>query len=95
MKSDLPTERVLSSALLKVLKEARGPLRVAEIEERLRLLIEISANDRTSSAESKTRSDLSYRLAWCRTRLRKNGEIVKVGHGVWSLSPIAIEENLK
>jgi restriction system protein len=88
----LPTESLLSASIIKVLTEARRPLKIAEIEERVRLLLGIADEEASTTTESSKRSELTYRLAWCRTRMKKNGEIIRVSHGVWTLSNNSVEK---
>ena len=88
----LPNETFLSTAVIRALKEAGRPLKIVEIEERVRLLLDIKDERASSFTESGKRSDLSYRLAWCRTRMKKNGEITRVSHGVWALSNNSVEK---
>lgn len=91
--TDLPNEGLLSAAVIKVLTEAGRPLKIVEIEERVRLLLDIKDVRASSTTESRIRSELSYRLAWCRTRMKKNGEITRVSHGVWALPNNSVGKN--
>jgi len=85
----LPTAADLTQPVLKVLSALGGVASNQQIEElvaaELGLDPEEASKPHRKSAKG-GRTELGYRIAWARTRLRRDGKIVNRSKGVWSLS---------
>jgi len=87
--SEIPKYSELMNPLLKALHELGGSgsikemdQKVAEIEGFSDEMVNILHNPDKSS-----QTEISYRLAWARTYLKKYGIINNSGHGVWAIIP--------
>lgn len=85
-RSTLPTQAELKEPILRALRELGGVASNDEIAEHvvaaMRLSVE-QCNARRGSAGSRT--ELAYRLAWARTRLKQAGMIAQDGPKRWKL----------
>ena len=72
MTEKLPVSAQLESALLKVLREAGGPLKSTEIDEKVALELKLTP-EQMAIFHSGSRTEISYRLAWVRTKAKKKG----------------------
>lgn len=80
--SDFPTVQELFDCILEKAKASKGDITNQEFElfaiERLQI-----NDDHLALIHSGNRTELSYRLAWARTKASKVGVIQRVGRGVW------------
>lgn len=82
----VPKYDELFNPLLQVLRELGGSASVAELEDRVASLLQLSEED-IAALHKGNRTRLSYNLAWARTYLKKFGLIDNSSRGVWSLTP--------
>ncbi len=88
----LPTQEELYNPLLNALRSLGGSATVREIEEQVAKDLKLS--DQILEIKSKShpyKSEVMYRLAWVRTRLKDFGVIDNSQRGVWTLTPKAHE----
>ena len=80
----MPSSIELSASLLKVLAQHPGGLTVREIDsaviQDLGITAEIASLIRTGN-----RTEIQYRMAWCRTKAKKAQLIERVGSSSWKL----------
>lgn len=82
----VPKYDELFNPLLRALRELGSSASVAELEDRVASLLQLSEEDVTTIHKG-NRTRLSYNLAWARTYLKKFGLIDNSSRGVWSLTP--------
>jgi restriction endonuclease Mrr len=84
MTISFPTSKSLIDCLLEILNESEVALTSSEIDERiikkLDLHIEI-----VSKIKQGNRTELKYRLAWCRTKAKQNGLIERTTNNKWQI----------
>src|SRR5471030_1374891 len=84
----VPTFDQLMNPLITALRDLGGSGSIDEIYERviqnLRLSEEVLSV--LHDAEASNRTEVSYRLAWARTYLKKYGSLTNSSLGVWSLA---------
>jgi len=88
MTPSMPTSIELSAALLKVLAQHPNGLTVREIDQAVIAELGIS-NELASQIRSGNRTEIQYRLAWCRTKAKKAKLIDRTGPSSWKLSQIS------
>ncbi len=81
----VPKYDELLNALLQALRELGGSASVAELEERVASLLQLSEED-IATLHKGNRTRFSYNLAWARTYLKKFGLVDNSSRGVWSLT---------
>ena len=86
MTEKLPVSAQLESALLKVLKEAGGPLKSSEIDDKVAIELKLTP-DQLAILHSGSRTEISYRLAWVRTKAKKKGLLERLPRNKWALAP--------
>lgn len=84
MTSKMPTSADLSASLLKILTHHPSSLTVREIDQAVILDLEISS-EIAKQIRSGNRTEIQYRLAWCRTKAKKAKIIDRTGPGLWKL----------
>ena len=84
MTSKLPTSVELSASLLKVLGRHPNGLTVREIDQAVIADLGISS-ELASQIRSGNRTEIQYRLAWCRTKAKKAKLIDRTGPSSWKL----------
>ncbi len=82
----VPKYDELFNPLLQALRELGSSASVAELEDRVASLFQLSEEDVTTIHKG-NRTRLSYNLAWARTYLKKVGLVENSSRGVWSLTP--------
>lgn len=82
----VPKYDELFNPLLRALRELGSSASVAELEDRVASLLQLSEED-VATIHKGNRTRLSYNLAWARTYLKKFGLIDNSSRGVWSLTP--------
>ena len=80
----MPTSVELSASLLKILGEHPTGLPVAEIDQAVIQDLEISS-ELANQIRSGNRTEIQYRMAWCRTKAKKAKLIDRTGPGLWKL----------
>lgn len=80
----MPTNEKLTQALLTALKNLGGEAMVPELDKEVISILEIP--DETAKViRSGNRTELQYRLAWVRTKAKKNGLIANPASKKWKL----------
>lgn len=85
--SRIPTVPELAVTIERVLQGLEGGGSLDQIRDcvirDLKLPPEVTA---IRHKEQQPRSELDYRMAWARTKLRQQGRIERIGRGVWRLT---------
>jgi len=76
----------LFNPLLKALHNLGGSATIAEIEEEVAGIMKLT-DDEVNDIHEGSKTKFSYRLAWSRTYLKRNGLIDNSTIGVWALTP--------
>jgi len=84
MNSKMPTSVELSASLLKILGEHPTGLPVAEIDQAVIQDLGIST-ELASQIRSGNRTEIKYRLAWCRTKAKQQGLVERLASNTWKL----------
>jgi len=84
MATIFPTSIELTGSLLRILKGHPEGLTTKEIDQAVILDLGIS-NEIASVIRSGNRTEIQYRLAWCRTKAKKSGQIDRLGSSKWSI----------
>jgi restriction endonuclease Mrr len=85
MTTKLPSSVELSASLLKVLAQHPNGLTVREIDQAVIQDLGISS-ELASRIRSGNRTEIQYRMAWCRTKAKKAKLIDRTGPSSWKLS---------
>jgi restriction endonuclease Mrr len=81
----MPTSVELSTSLLKILAQHPNGLTVREIDQAVIQDLGISS-ELASQIRSGNRTEIQYRLAWCRTKAKKAKLIDRTGPSSWKLA---------
>jgi restriction endonuclease Mrr len=81
----MPTSVELSTSLLKILAQHPNGLTVREIDKAVIQDLGISS-ELASQIRSGNRTEIQYRLAWCRTKAKKAKLIDRTGPSSWKLA---------
>ena len=84
MTEKLPVSTHLEAAVLKVLREAGIPLKSSEIDQKVALELKLTP-DQLALIHSGSRTEISYRLAWVRTKAKKKGLLERLPSNRWNL----------
>ncbi len=84
MISKMPTSGELSSSLLKILAQHPHGLTVNEIDQAVIQDLGVSS-EIASQIRSGNRTEIKYRLAWCRTKAKKQGLLERNSPNMWKL----------
>lgn len=87
MASGLPTARALALPVLETVKRLGGSATIPEITEGVAKGLGLS-EDVQAIAHGQGRTELEYRLAWARTRLKLAALLANSQSGVWSVTDI-------
>jgi Mrr N-terminal domain len=85
-KSLIPHRDKLIIAMYEVLRQAKSPLHVKEIELRVADLLKLSAEVR-EIPHNRSYTKLGYELAWARTRAGSKGHLISKQKGYWQIAP--------
>jgi len=85
MTEKLPVSAQLETALLKVLREAGVPLKSSEIDEKVAIELNLTP-EQLAILHSGSRTEVSYRLAWVRTKAKKKGLLERLPTNKWTLA---------
>lgn len=81
----MPSSPELLTSLLKVLAEHPQGLATRQID--LAVIKDIGvSNELATQIRSGNRTEIQYRLAWCRTKAKKSGLIQRSPEGTWQLT---------
>lgn len=80
----MPTSVELSASLLKILREHPTGLPVAEIDQAVIQDLGISS-ELANQIRSGNRTEIKYRLAWCRTKAKQQGLVERLPSNTWKL----------
>lgn len=92
---DVSTERLQDETLdaIRRLERAKN----ADVETEVAEALQLAPEDREARIANGTMTKLGYRIAWRRTQLRREGLIVKAGHGIWGppndLGPVQVVDH--
>jgi restriction endonuclease Mrr len=84
MTSKMPTSSELNSSLLKILAQHSSGLTVREIDQAVIQDLGISS-ELANQIRSGNRTEIQYRMAWCRTKAKKQGLIERMSPNTWKL----------
>jgi hypothetical protein len=84
MTSKMPSSSELSGSLLKILAQHPNGLTVSEIDQAVIQDLGISL-ELANQIRSGNRTEIKYRLAWCRTKAKKLGLIERKSPNTWKL----------
>jgi hypothetical protein len=84
MTSKMPSSVELSASLLKILAQHSNGLSVNEIDQAVIQDLEISS-EIANQIRSGNRTEIKYRLAWCRTKAKQQGLVERTSHNTWKL----------
>ena len=82
----VPKHDDLFNPLLQALHELGSSASITELEQKVAALLSLTDDD-IAAIHKGNRTQLSYRLAWARTYLKKYGLIDNSARSVWSLTP--------
>ena len=84
MSNNFPSNEKLTSALLRSLKDLGGKGSVTDIDAKVAEILDLPA-ELTKVLRTGNRTEFQYRMAWVRTRAKKNGLIERVETKIWAL----------
>ena len=84
MTSKMPTSIELNTSLLKILAQYPSGLTVREIDQAVIQDLEISS-ELANQIRSGNRTEIQYRMAWCRTKAKKQGLVERMSPNTWKL----------
>jgi restriction system protein len=86
-KSTLPRIAALSEAIPQALTKLGGEGTLQEIQEQVVRILKLTPEQIALPHEQgKPRSELDYRMAWARSRLKRSGVLLRVDRGIWKLA---------
>ena len=85
MKNNLPGSSELESSTLRVLSASGGSLKSCEIDNLVIADLKLTS-EQLSILHSGSRSEVSYRLAWVRTKAKQKGLIERLPTNQWKLA---------
>lgn len=80
----MPTSIELNNSLLKILAQHSSGLTVREIDQAVIQDLDISS-ELANQIRSGNRTEIQYRMAWCRTKAKKQGLIERMSPNTWKL----------
>lgn len=87
-KKEIPNSEMMFQPIMKALKELGGEASVEEIDSKAIEIMGLSERlYLIPHRPTSNRTEVSYRLAWARSCLRKYGWIINVSRGFWKISP--------
>ena len=88
MTQKIPTQRQLMWPALQAMRKLGGSAHIAEISEQVAEQERFSEELMGIMHGRSSQSEIDYRLAWARTRLREIGAVVNSSRGVWALTEL-------
>jgi restriction endonuclease Mrr len=80
----MPSQKLLTETMLAVLKQEKQGLHISEIELRVANHLKLEPAQK-SQIQKGTRTVIGYKLAWARTKLKKEGKLESVSPSVWRI----------
>ncbi len=80
----MPTSAELSTSLLKILALHPNGLTVSDIDQAVIQDLGVSM-ELANQIRSGNRTEIKYRLAWCRTKAKKQGLVERKSPNTWKL----------
>ena len=84
--SGLPSYPELTWVTLESMRQMDLPATNDEINDAVAYSLELSEAQRSFEHVNSSKSEVAYRVAWCRTRLKVAGAIDNVGRALWTLT---------
>lgn len=84
--SGLPSYPELTWITLEAMRQMDLPATNDEINDEVASALELSEAQRSYEHVNSSKSEVAYRVAWCRTRLKVAGAIDNVGRALWTLT---------
>lgn len=90
MANSIPTFDDMFLPTLRAISNLGGSAKIQEIDEKVADLLNLTEDqvELLHNPDKSSQTELSYRLGWSRTYLRKTGYIENSGRGVWSLTAL-------
>lgn len=80
----IPSQSQLAEATLNAIRDLGGKANISEIESEVISKLQIDPES-CRVVRSGTRTELSYRLSWARTKLKSEGKISRASNRTWTL----------
>jgi restriction endonuclease Mrr len=84
MDQKFPSSKMLLDSLVQVLKDTNVPLSSSEIDDKVITKLKLP-DEITKKIRQGNRTEIKYRLAWCRTKAKQTGLIKKNSNNSWQL----------
>ena len=84
--SGLPSYPELTWVTLEAMRQMDLPATNDEINDEVASALKLSEAQRSYEHVNSSKSEVAYRVAWCRTRLKVAGAIDNVGRALWTLT---------
>ena len=84
MDQKFPSSKMLLDSLVQVLKDTNVPLSSSEIDDKVITKLKLP-DEITKKIRQGNRTEIKYRLAWCRTKAKQTGLIKKKSNNSWQL----------
>ncbi len=84
MNSNMPTSIELSASLLRILAQHPDGLKVQELDQAVIQDLGVDS-EVANQIRSGNRTEVKYRLAWCRTKAKQQGLIERKPQNTWKL----------
>ncbi len=84
MSSEFPTSKTLLDNLIESLIDTGRPLSSSEMDELIIKKLNLS-HEVVSKIREGNRTEIKYRLAWCRTKAKQSGLIERTANNKWQL----------
>jgi restriction endonuclease Mrr len=88
MTISFPSSKNLTYCLVEILNESDVPLTSSDIDERIIKKLDLNI-DVVSKIRQGNRTELKYRLAWCRTKAKQNGLIERTTNNKWKIKSVS------
>lgn len=79
-----PSSNSLTNCLVEILNESEVPLTSSEIDEKIIKKLDLNI-EIVSKIRQGNRTELNYRLAWCRTKAKQKGLIERTANNKWQI----------
>ena len=88
MTISFPSSKNLTNCLVEILNESDVALTSSDIDERIIKKLNLNT-DVVSKIRQGNRTELKYRLAWCRTKAKQNGLIERTSDNKWKIKTVS------
>ncbi len=82
----IPSTETLTKATVEALHLLGGSATISEIAFKVAEILRLNSAQQTALHGAGPATELEYRLAWARTRLKAEGALARQGRGVWALT---------